>query len=205
MTCGASAGLAAAVSRSFGRRYVCVGRTAQRVFDKSAYFGYDSFGYGRLYIVSYYGVDPVFRFQLEQTLPQNYYWMILVLGVILGLMGALYNKVMLKAQELYKRPKFLNETTRLMIAFSAAGVLGLCMPSVLGSGGDLIVALTDKEMVLKVAIITFLVKFLFSAVSFGSGAPGGIFFSASDIRRNGRRNLLYDRNGNLRFRSDVYE
>ncbi len=41
---------------------------------------------------------------------------------------------------------------------------------------DLIVALTDKEMVLKVAIITFLVKFLFSAVSFGSGAPGGIFF-----------------------------
>lgn len=69
---------------------------------------------------------------------------------------------------------------------------------------DLIVALTDKEMVLKVAIITFLVKFLFSAVSFGSGAPGGIF-SASDIRRNGRRNLLYDRNGNLRFRSDVYE
>ena len=50
------------------------------------------------------------------------------------------------------------------------------MPSVLGSGGDLIVALTDKEMVLKVAIITFLVKFLFSAVSFGSGAPGGIFF-----------------------------
>ena len=54
------------------------------------------------------------------------------------------------------------------------------MPSVLGSGGDLIVALTDKEMVLKVAIITFLVKFLFSAVSFGSGAPGGIFFAASD-------------------------
>ena len=32
--------------------------------------------------------------------------MILVLGVILGLMGALYNKVMLKAQELYKRPNF---------------------------------------------------------------------------------------------------
>ena len=31
------------ISRSFGRRYVCVGRTAQRVFDKSAYFGYDSF------------------------------------------------------------------------------------------------------------------------------------------------------------------
>ena len=91
-----------------------------------------------------------------------------------------------------------------MIAFSAAGVLGLCMPSVLGSGGDLIVALTDKEMVLKVAIITFLVKFCFGS-QFRIRRSWRNFFSASDIRRNGRRNLLYDRNGNLRFRSDVYE
>ena len=102
--------------------------------------------------------------------------MLLILGVILGLMGAFYNKVMLKAQELYKKPKCLNETTRLVIAFLAAGVLGLLMPSVLGSGGDLIVSLTDGEMVLRLVILTFVVKFLFSAVSFGSGAPGGIFF-----------------------------
>ena len=83
------------------------------------------------------GLDPVFRFQLEQTLPQNYYWMILVLGVILGLMGALYNKVMLKAQELYKRPKFLNETTRLMIAFSAAECLDFaCLRYLEAEGSD---------------------------------------------------------------------
>ena len=50
------------------------------------------------------------------------------------------------------------------------------MPSVLGSGGDLIVSLTNGEMVLSVVIVTFAVKVLFSAVSFGSGAPGGIFF-----------------------------
>ena len=102
--------------------------------------------------------------------------MLLILGVILGLLGAFYNKVMLKAQELYKKPKFLNETTRLVIAFLAAGVLGLLMPSVLGSGGDLIVSLTEGEMILQLVILTFVVKFLFSAVSFGSGAPGGIFF-----------------------------
>ena len=102
--------------------------------------------------------------------------MLLILGVILGLLGAFYNKVMLKAQELYKKPKCLNETTRLVIAFLAAGVLGLLMPSVLGSGGNLIVSLTDGEMMLQLVILTFVVKFLFSAVSFGSGAPGGIFF-----------------------------
>ena len=96
--------------------------------------------------------------------------------MILGLLGAFYNKVMIKAQELYKKPKCLNETTRLVIAFISAGVLGLLMPSVLGSGGDLIVSLMDGDMMLQLVILTFAVKFLFSAVSFGSGAPGGIFF-----------------------------
>ena len=122
------------------------------------------------------GIDPVFQFELENVLPQELYWTLLLLGVLLGLMGALYNKVMTKAQDLYKKPKFLNETSRLLLAFLAAGVLGLLMPSVLGSGSNLIVSLTDGEMALALVLLTFVVKFLFSAVSFGSGAPGGIFF-----------------------------
>ena len=122
------------------------------------------------------GIDPVFQFELENVLPQELYWTLLLLGVLLGLAGALYNKVMTKAQDLYKKPKFLNETSRLVIAFLAAGVLGLLMPSILGSGSNLIVSLTDGEMVLALVLLTFVVKFLFSAVSFGSGAPGGIFF-----------------------------
>ena len=50
------------------------------------------------------------------------------------------------------------------------------MPEVLGSGHELIVSLTDGEMVLKTVLLVLVVKFVFSAVSFGSGAPGGIFF-----------------------------
>ena len=83
---------------------------------------------------------------------------------------------MLKAQELYKKPAFLNETGRLVIAFLAAGIAALVMPSVLGSGNNLIVSLTEGEMGLKLVLITFAAKLVFSAVSFGSGAPGGIFF-----------------------------
>ena len=95
-------------------------------------------------------------------LPQDHYWLLLILGALLGVMGALYNKVMLKAQDLYKKPKCLNETTRLVIAFLAAGVIGLIMPSVLGSGGDLIVDLTGGEMAMGLVAVTFVVKFLFS-------------------------------------------
>lgn len=176
MTCGASAGLAAAFHAPLAGMMFAL-EEIHKGFSVSLLVSVMTSSVTADYICSYImGIDPVFQFKLDHVLPQNHYWLLLLLGVLLGLMGTLYNKVMIKAQELYKKPKWLNETTRLVIAFLSAGVLGLVMPSVLGSGGDLIVSLTGGEMVLGLVILTFVVKFLFSAVSFGSGAPGGIFF-----------------------------
>lgn len=176
MTCGASAGLAAAFHAPLAGMMFAL-EEIHKGFSVSILVSVMTSSVTADYICSHImGLDPVFQFRLEHVLPQNYYWMLLVLGVILGVLGALYNKVMLLAQDLYKKPKFLNETGRMIIAFMAAGVMGILMPSVLGSGGDLIVDLTGGELLLGAAALTFVVKFLFSAVSFGSGAPGGIFF-----------------------------
>lgn len=176
MTCGASAGLAAAFHAPLAGMMFAL-EEIHKGFSMSILISVMTASVTADFISSYIiGLDPVFQFRLEHVLPQDHYWMLILLGVILGAMGAFYNWAMLKAQDLYKKPKFLNETSRLMIAFFAAGVLGLYMPSVLGSGHELIVSLTDGEMVLGLVILTFIVKFIFSAVSFGSGAPGGIFF-----------------------------
>ncbi|MBU3876197.1 ClC family H(+)/Cl(-) exchange transporter [Faecalicatena sp. AGMB00832] len=176
MTCGASAGLAAAFHAPLAGMMFAL-EEIHKGFSISILISVMTASVTADFISSYIiGLDPVFQFRLEHVLPQQYYWMLILLGVILGAMGAFYNWAMLKAQDLYKKPAFLNETTRLMIAFFAAGVLGLLMPSVLGSGHELIVSLTDGEMALGLVILTFFVKFIFSAVSFGSGAPGGIFF-----------------------------
>ncbi len=176
MTCGASAGLAAAFHAPLAGMMFAL-EEIHKGFSVTLLVSVMTASVTADYISSYIiGLDPVFQFRLEHVLPQNYYWLLVVLGVVLGVFGALYNKGMLKAQELYKKWKWLNETKRLVIAFMAAGVMAVLMPSVLGSGGDLIVSLTNGEMVLSVVIVTFAVKFLFSAVSFGSGAPGGIFF-----------------------------
>ncbi|HIX62875.1 MAG TPA: ClC family H(+)/Cl(-) exchange transporter [Candidatus Mediterraneibacter colneyensis] len=176
MTCGASAGLAAAFHAPLAGMMFAL-EEIHKGFSVSLLVSVMTASVTADFISSHImGLDPVFTFRLEHVLPQDHYWMLLILGVILGLMGAFYNKAMLKAQDLYKKPKRLNETGRLAVAFLAAGVLGLVMPSVLGSGGDLIVSLTNGEMALQLVVLTFVVKFLFSAVSFGSGAPGGIFF-----------------------------
>lgn len=176
MTCGASAGLSAAFHAPLAGMMFAV-EEIHKEFSIPILLPVMTASVTADYIASHIlGLDPVFRFQITEYLPQNYYWMLILLGILVGISGVFYNWGMLKAQILYRKLPFLKETGRLLIAFLTAGVLGLVMPSVLGSGSGLIVSLTKGEMVLGMVVLTLVVKFLFSAVSFGSGAPGGIFF-----------------------------
>lgn len=176
MTCGASAGLSAAFHAPLAGMMFAV-EEIHKTFSIPILLPVMTASVTADYIASHIlGLDPVFHFQITEYLPQNYYWLLILLGILVGVSGVFYNRGMLKAQELYRKIPFLKETGRLLIAFLTAGVLGLVMPSVLGSGSGLIVSLTKGEMVLGMVVLTLVVKFLFSAVSFGSGAPGGIFF-----------------------------
>ena len=176
MTCGASAGLSAAFHAPLAGMMFAV-EEIHKTFSIPILLPVMTASVTSDYIASHIlGLDPVFRFQITEYLPQNYYWLLILLGILVGVSGVFYNWGMLKAQELYRKIPFMKETGRLLIAFLTAGVLGIVMPWVLGSGSGLIVSLTQGEMVLGMVVLTLVMKFLFSAVSFGSGAPGGIFF-----------------------------
>ena len=176
MTCGASAGLSAAFHAPLAGMMFAV-EEIHKTFSIPILLPVMTASVTADYIASHIlGLDPVFHFQITEYLPQNYYWLLILLGILVGVSGVFYNWGMLKAQELYRKIPLLKETGRLLIAFLTAGVLGLVMPSVLGSSSGLIVSLTKGEMVLGMVVLTLVAKFLFSAVSFGSGAPGGIFF-----------------------------
>lgn len=124
-----------------------------------------------------FGLSPAFHFQVSETLPLHYYAMILLLGVITGVLGAVYNASTMKIQDVYEKIPFLRAEYRVMIPLFLAGVLGLYIPQVLGGGHAMIEMLSDgSPFVLRTLLILLLVKFLFSITSFGSGAAGGIFF-----------------------------
>lgn len=122
------------------------------------------------------GSYPIFQFQLRYTLPQRTYWMLPLLGILLGLSGAFYSWVMFKVQNKSEKRKNPGQTGKLMIAFFMSGVCGLLLPSVLGGGSELIEPLTSGKLLLEAAVLALVVKFLFSVVCFGSGAPGGNVF-----------------------------
>ena len=181
LTCGASAGLAAAFHAPLAGVMFSL-EEIHKNFSVSVLLSVMTASITADYLCSVIlGVDSVFQFEIVHSLPPAYYWMLLILGVLLGALGAFYNWFTLKAQSLYNKIKaFKNESlngyAKVAIPFLCAGVLGFTCPQLLGSGHSLIENMAAGEMVLSTIILVFIGRFIFSAVSFGSGAPGGIFF-----------------------------
>lgn len=181
LTCGASAGLAAAFHAPLAGVMFSL-EEIHKNFSVSVLLSVMTASITADYLCSVIlGVDSVFRFDIVASLPPSYYWMILILGVVLGVMGAFYNWFTLKVQSLYNKLNVskngsINGYVRIAIPFLCAGVLGFTCPQILGSGHALIENMAAGEMVLGTIVLIFIGRFIFSAVSFGSGAPGGIFF-----------------------------
>ncbi len=123
-----------------------------------------------------FGMEPIFTFGLIHTLPGRYWWMLFILGPVLGLSGVFYTWLSLKSQLLYSKTALSGTWTKLIIPFLCAGILAFTIPEILGSGHSIIRYLAGTDLMLRTILILFISRFLFSAICFGSGAPGGIFF-----------------------------
>ena len=120
-----------------------------------------------------FGLKPVFTFTITHMMPLSTYGHVLFLGVIIGAMGVVYNTTLSKTQDLYERIPW--RLVKILIPFMLAGVFGFLYRGVLGGGHALVEELSAGDMVLGSLCLLLVVKFCFSMVSFGSGAPGGIF------------------------------
>lgn len=176
LTCGASAGLSAAFHAPLAGVMFSL-EEVHKNFSVSVLVSVMTASLTADFISStVIGTESVFQFDIAKVLPPEYYGMIIGLGIVLGVLGAFYNWFTLKIQELYNKASFLNTTTKLMIPFFCAGVLGFTVPDLLGSGHALLEYLTAEDVMLGTVFFILAGRFIFSAVSFGSGAPGGIFF-----------------------------
>ena len=121
-----------------------------------------------------FGTGTVFAFPLLAQIPLQDYWLLLLLGIIVGVFGTVYNKTLLFTKKQYD--KIRHPFVRVLIPFLVAGILGFTLPQVLGGGHRMVEMLTQPGWMVSSIAVLLLVKFLFSMLSFGSGAPGGIFF-----------------------------
>lgn len=120
------------------------------------------------------GPAPIFDVHVTQTLPFGAYWSLLLLGVIAGALGALYNASVRKMQNGYSRIKKIPPRYHVILPFLASGVLAFFLPAVLGGGDPLVGRVTGGNFTLLLLLLLLAAKFAFSVFSFSSGVPGGI-------------------------------
>jgi len=123
----------------------------------------------------FFGIKPIFNFESLPLLPlYDYYWLV-ILGVVVGIFGVAFNRALIKTLDFYRHQTIIPKHFASAIPLALALVLGMFLPSALGSGHGLIEAIRQQHFTLGLLVLLVTVKFLFTMFSYGSGVPGGIF------------------------------
>lgn len=123
----------------------------------------------------FFGVNPIFKFSGLPILPIRYYGFIILLGGIIGLLGIVFNRILIKTLNIYEKQTLLSGVGKVALPLMVAGIIGFILPEILGGGNNLVDDLASKSFSLTLLCILFITKFLFTMLSYGSGVPGGIF------------------------------
>lgn len=175
ISCGAGAGMAAAfnapiagtmfifeeIHHGLDRSIMCMGIVATVVADFVSKI--------------FFGQDNIFAYETETIALRNY-WLLVILGVVLGAFGAFYNVTMIQVEKLFKKLKKIPQYIKMSAVFLISGIVGLLLPQVLCGGHRMTYFLFNENPQLKMLILLFAAKFLFGLISFASGAPGGTLY-----------------------------
>lgn len=121
-----------------------------------------------------FGLKPVLQVPYKYSLPIKYYWHLIILGIILGLMGRLYQICTLSMPAIFQKTR-LPRYIQCIIPLILIVPLGMAVPEFIGGGNEIITSLLSYGPSLSLMLVLLAIRFIFSMISYGSGVPGGIF------------------------------
>jgi chloride channel protein, CIC family len=124
------------------------------------------------------GAEPIFRIPDAPELPFHSLPVFVVIGILCGVLGVFFNRALLGTLDAYERwrrgPRWLHTAS----AGALAGLTAWALPQAIG-GGEMvaggILAGTLPVGPLRFLAMLVVLKLLLTVVSYGSGAPGGLF------------------------------
>ena len=120
-----------------------------------------------------FGQDTILNFPVL-NIPLESYWILIILGVAIGILGYIYNVGMMKSSDFVANLK-IPSWLKFVLVFMVSGVVALTIPEI-SDGGHFMMDMLDIAIPsLSVLALLLVLKYLFSMFSFSSGAPGGIF------------------------------
>lgn len=122
---------------------------------------------------SIFGQSTVLTFPIN-NIPLENYWILIVLGIVIGVIGYVYNIGMIKSSDFVNSLKIPSQL-KFVAVFIISGVVALTIPQISDGGHFMMDMLGVAIPSLGVLVLLLVLKYLFSMFSFSSGAPGGIF------------------------------
>ncbi|WP_455864080.1 H(+)/Cl(-) exchange transporter ClcA [Pantoea agglomerans] len=110
--------------------------------------------------------------------PVNTLWLYLLLGMLFGVVGVLFNTLIFRTQDMFQRLHGGNMRKVLIIGGvlgGICGVLGVIEPEAAGGGFNLIPIAAAGNYTVGMLLFIFITRVVTTLLCFGSGAPGGIF------------------------------
>ena len=101
-------------------------------------------------------------------------WLFVLLGLVLSIIGIVFNKLLIASLDLFKKMKITYVTVALFMALIITAV-GFYSEDMVGAGYSTISNVYSNSFTLKFLLVLFVVRFILSILSYGSGVPGGIF------------------------------
>lgn len=177
MTCGAGAGMAAAFQAPLTGVMFAI-EEVQKTVSAPLIIATLSSTVASVFVVNQvFDVRPVLHLTFAEGLPHVTYGIVALMGVCMGLLGAVGNLGMFLGQRLYGRIGKGRPFSQLAIPFAVSGIAAAFAPVLMG-GGDAIIDLLEKPEALTVGLLLALLvgKYLFTNVCAGSRAPGGTLY-----------------------------
>lgn len=181
ITCGSSAGLAAAFNAPLAGVMFAL-EEIHKLFSPVILISVMCSAISADFLSKYvFGITPVLEFPNLSSIPLSNYFYLVLLGISIGITGVIFSKGIVFFNKLYSKVLPVRDKFRPIIPFIFTGIIALTLPELLGGGHDLILSLTSNNYSIIFLILLLLVKLIFSIISYSSSAPGGIFLPLLSI------------------------
>lgn len=125
--------------------------------------------------MSFFGLRPDLDLPHEALFPANQYLQLILLGIVLGVLGRVYQYVILHLGTWSRKVSWFKPSWYPVIPFLLVIPIAWFWPVTLGGGNNLIVSLPKLPLSIPLLFGLLLLRFIFSMISYGSEIPGGIF------------------------------
>lgn len=174
MTAGAGAGLAAAFNAPLAGAIFGLEEMQKTISPALLLTGITASITAATVTEVVFGMSPVFSMGYLLPLPLNLFDVLVVAGIVIGLLGRLFNIALAYSLNTYSRLG-LSGMKKPLVPLALAGILGFVLPEILGGGNLLVDSLVVTDYTIGFLCLLFVGKFFFTMICFGSGVPGGIF------------------------------